>query len=295
MNFQSIEYIITLSKLLNFTKAAMALHTTQPAFSRAISSAEDELGIELFERSRRHVKLTPAGEELVPKLEKALELYRQGVKTAKRASTSYGGKLIIGYIPDTINQDLRMLTESFSQKYPDIAISLRETYYFELQSQLLTGELDVVIFTSMHTSFPPEFGCLPLFETPLCAVVNEQHPLSERESISSAELKDEPFIVLEHDVTMSGGWSFVHRFALAQGFSPWIAEQTSMLSSAILQVSCNKGICIASQFAGHLAPENVRIIPITDSESCYRYAVWCCERKNEVRDDFIKCISEHFL
>lgn len=294
MNIQSIEYIIALSKMLNFTKAAAAMCTTQPAFSRIISSAEEELGVMLFERSRRHVGLTPAGEALIPQLEKSLELYEEGIRNAKSVSMCYGGKFVIGFIPDAINQDIGMLTECFSREHPDVKISLQETRYYELQSQLISEELDIAIYTSMLTRFPSELEHYPLFETPLCAIINDSHPLAYRESISPAELREEPFVVLEHDTTMSGSWSFVHRFASKYGFAPRIAEQASMLSSALLQVSCNKGICIASQFAGHLAPENVKIIPIEGSDVCMRYAVWSRERVSPALAGFIECMKAQF-
>lgn len=294
MNIQSLEYIIALSKMLNFTKAAAAMCTTQPAFSRIISSAEEELGVVIFDRSRRHVGLTPAGQALVPELEKALELYEKGIRSAKSVSETYGGKLTIGYIPDTINQDIRLLTDTLSEEQSDIQISLQETHYYEFQSQLLSAELDAVVFTSMQDRFPADFEYYPLYESPLCAIVNESHPLAGRSSLSPEELREEPFVVLEHDTTMSGGWSFVQRFASANGFTPWIAEQTSMLSSALLQVSCNKGICIASQFAAHLAPENVRIIPISGHEKCIRYAIWCKGSDNPSLAGFIECLKKCF-
>jgi len=294
MNIQSMEYIIALSKMLNFTKAAAAMCTTQPAFSRVISSAEEELGVTLFERSRRRVEMTPAGEALVPQLEKALEQYETGVRNAKGVSEQNGGKLYVGYIPDTINQDIRLLSDRFSEEHPEAKLSLKETHYYELQSQLLTEDLDIVIYTSMQTSFPPELACYPLFESPLCAIVHETHSLSARPSISPAELRGEPFVVLAHDTTMSGSWSFVHRFAAAYEFTPWIVGQASMLSSALLQVSCNKGVCIASQFAGHLTPENVRIIPIAGDERCIRYAVWSKSRENPALRDFIVCMKDSF-
>lgn len=294
MNIQSMEYIIALSKTLNFTKAAGAMYTTQPTFSRVISSAEEELGVVLFERSRRHVSLTPAGKVMIPQLERALDSYAEGLRKAKGVSQSYAGEIMVGYIPDTINQDIRLLTESFSKENPDVKISLCETHYYELQNQLMAEELDIVIYTSMQTGFPYELEYYPLFETPLCAIVNDAHPLAGSPSISPSQLRDEAFVVLEHDTTMSGSWSFVHRFAAAHGFTPWIVCQTSMLSSALLQVSCNKGICIASQFAGHLAPENVRIIPILDSDPCVRYAVWSKARKNPALEAFVKCIKASF-
>lgn len=294
MNIQSMEYVIALSKTLNFTKAAAAMCTTQPAFSRVISSVEEELGIAIFERSRRYVRLTPAGELLVSQLEQALKLYEDGVRLAQEVSENYSGKLRIGFIPDTINQDIRLLSEEFGVERPDIRISLRETHYYELQNQLLTDELDAVIYTSMQTGFSDEFEYYPLFETPLCAIVNESHPLAGRDSILASELKSESFVVLAHDITMSGSWSFVHRFASAHNFTPHIAEHASMLSSVLLQVSCGKGIGIASQFAGHLAPENVRIIPIDGSGPCVRYALWSRTCKNPVLSEFVECIRHRF-
>lgn len=291
MNIQSMEYIIALSKMLNFTKAAAAMRTTQPAFSRIISSAEEELGVVLFERSRRHVSLTPAGEAMLPQLERAIRCYNEGLRQAKGISESYAGELKIGYIPDTINQDIRVLVESFSAENPLVRVSLQETHYYELQNQILNDELDAAIYTSMRTNFPYELEHLSLFTTPLCAIVNDEHPLARRNTIGPNELRDEAFVVLEHDSTISGSWSFAHRFAAVNGFSPWIACQTSMLSSALLQVSCNKGICIASQFAGHLAPENVKIIPISETEGCVRYAVWKRRADNPALIKFVASIK----
>jgi DNA-binding transcriptional LysR family regulator len=289
-----MEYIIALSKMLNFTKAAAAMRTTQPAFSRVISSAEEELGVVLFERSRRHVRLTPAGEAMIPQLERALKCYAEGLRQAKDVSVTYAGELKVGYIPDTINQDIRLLVERFSERNRQVKVSLFETHYYELQNQLLSEELDIVIYTSMQSTFPEELDYYPLFETPLCAIMHESHPLASCSSISPLELRDEPFIVLEHDATMSGSWSFVHLFASEYGFSPWIVCQTSMLSSALLQVSCNKGICIASQFAGHLAPENVKIIPISGSSNCIRYAIWRRNNQEPALRGFVYCVKSSF-
>jgi len=294
MNIQSMEYIIALSKTLNFTKAAAAMRTTQPAFSRVISVAEEELGVLLFERSRRHVNLTQAGATLVPQLEKTLIAYEEGLRQARGVSKRYAGELKIGYIPDVINQDVRLLAESFADEYPDVGISLNETHYYELQYQLLSEELDIAVYTSMRTGFLPELAHYSLFHMPLCVVVSDQHPLAARTSVTPDDLRDEPYVVLEHDTTLSGSWSFVHRFAAEHGFTPWIVSQTSMLSSALLQVSCNKGVCIASQFAGHLAPENVRIIPIRGGGDCVRYAVWSRSRKNPALSDFVNCIQKSF-
>jgi len=289
-----MEYIIALSKMLNFTKAAAAMCTTQPSFSRVISAAEEELGITLFERTRRHVRMTASGEAILPHLEQSVALYESGVRSARNVTDDFSGKLTVGYIPDAINQDIRLLTASFAEEHPDVRLDLRETHYYELQNQLINGQLDVAIFTSMQTNFPTELASRPLFETPLCAVVSSSHRLASRTSIPPEDLRDEPFVVLEHDTTLSGSWSFVHRFAMEYGFAPWIVSQTSMLSSALLQVSCDKGVCISSQFAGHLAPENVRIIPISDVSGCVRYAVWNVSKISPALSDFLSCIQQNF-
>jgi|GEM_PF-3199810 len=294
MNIQSMEYILALSKILNFTKAASAMQTTQPAFSRIISSAEEEIGIVLFERSRRHVVLTPAGEAMIPQIERSLRNYNEGLRLAKGAATTYAGKLKIGYIPDTINQDIRLIMDRFTINNPSIATTLLETHYYELQSQVMNEELDMVIYTSMQTNFPAELEHYPLFETPLCVIVHDTHPLAKKTLIEPADLRDEAFVVLEHDATMSGSWGFVQRFTADAGFTPWIVCQTSMLSSALLQVSCNKGLCIASQFAGHLAPEGVKIIPIADCEGCVRYALWRKDNKNPALQSFVDCVKNSF-
>lgn len=291
MNIQSMEYIIALSKMLNFTKAAAAMNTTQPAFSRVISAAEEEMGVVLFERTRRHVKLTQAGEAMVPQLERAIVSYTDGLRQAKGISKSFLGDIKIGYIPDTMNPDIRILVESFGDENPNVSLTLLETHYYELQNQLMSDELDIVIFTSVKTRFPYELESYPLFDTPLCAIMNERHPLSGCTEISPPDLVDEPFVVLEHDATMSGSWSFVHRFAGEYGFTPWVVCQASMLPSVLLQVSCNKGICIASQFAGHVVPENVKIIPISGNVSCVRYAVWKRDSANPALGSFIECVK----
>jgi len=289
-----MKYVIALSKTLNFTKAASAMCTTQPAFSRVISSAEDELGMAIFERNRRYVRLTEAGVLLVERLKQIIRLYEEGVADAQLIGREYRGKLRVGYVPDTVNDDIRKICGVFAEKLPDEHLILKETFYYELLSNLSSEDMDIVVFTAMRSQISDEYECYPMYETPLCAIVNEAHPLADRSEVYPRELTKEPFIVLAHDTALSGGWNFVHRFAQEHGFTPHIADTATMLSSAIFKVSCGIGITISSQLAGDRAPENVRIIKIANCEPCFRYAMWNGGRVSPALTEFIRCIKEQY-
>jgi len=287
-----MEYIIALSKTLNFTKAASAMCTTQPAFSRRISFAEKKLGVVIFERSKHHVRLTSAGEIVVRELEEVLKHYRSGIKKARYVTGLTTGKLRLGYIPDAVNDDISSLYNSFQACYPHIKVSLHETYYYEMMMLLSSGKLDLVIYTGNCPAFPDDICSLELGQMHLCVFVHDSHKLADCKLVSAEDIMDERFIELNHDIDLSMGWSFVQQFAYENNFKPHVSEKVTMLSSMLFQVSCNRGIALASESVGSMMPEHVRMIHLGGKSLCQRYAVWYKRRTIIGNEVFLKHLVE---
>ena len=111
MKFRHLEYFVAAAEELNFTHAADRLHVSQPPFSKQIHDLEGELGIDLFERQRKGVTLTPAGKSFLVDARRILEDCDASIRKAQRISRGEIGELTIGYISALTHDFLRKALE----------------------------------------------------------------------------------------------------------------------------------------------------------------------------------------
>ena len=291
ITIQLLEYALVLSKTLNFTRAATAMHTTQPAFSRAIAALENELNFKIFQRDKRSVSMTPEGQIFILEIEQAVSHYKNGIRLANRKRTDSQSRLRIGYVMDAYNHDIHDYCRLFQQAYAEIDVALYETYYYKIYSDLEDGTLDVVIFTAYNNGLPEKFDSKFLETYPLCLAIGPNHPKRDLNEVCASELLDENYILLAHDSSMSKNWSFVNQFAKDTGFSPTIVDEVRTTSSLLLQVACNHGVTVMPfRPVAHQFP-TVKCIPIVGSRPCVREAVWCTQNDNPILPLFIQSLD----
>ncbi len=143
MDLRHLNYFMVLAEELHFGRAAERLHISQPPLSRMIQQIESDLGVTLFERTKRSVKLTPAGNELWQDA-KQMVLHMQ---TLKKRLASYGqgqtGTIKIGYVGAVMHSELPALLAAFAKTYPNIQLHFEEQPNLNLLHELHTGTLDV--------------------------------------------------------------------------------------------------------------------------------------------------------
>ena len=171
MNFQNMDYFLAVAKTLNISRAAKSLNITQQALSGQIARLEEELGIPLFTRSPR-LALTYAGEMFRRQAEKFNDLRREYENIFLDLRKSERGQLRIGTSYSRGQAILPYLLPDFSKEHPLAELSVLEDRFFDIQTQLLAGNIDLILtFLPFGT---PEIHAEPLFQERLIAVVPKQ-------------------------------------------------------------------------------------------------------------------------
>jgi len=189
-----IRYFAAAARHEHLGRAADELDMSQPALSRSILKLEEELGVQLFDRAGRGVRLNSAGKILLRRIERAhaecedavRELHEQRGLSRKTVSIGYFATFGVRLIPE--------LVKSFCALDPGVQFQLFEGPTPLLSEQLLSGEIDLCMasqFTNVGLSWQP------LFHEELFALVPPDHRLAKKSSIDLAELAEDPFVALK--------------------------------------------------------------------------------------------------
>lgn len=194
MTLTELKYIISLAKERHFGRAAELSAVSQPTLSVAIKKLEQELGIDLFERSKNSVNLTPIGAEIVEKAHKVLDEVKSIEALALYGKDQLRSPLRLGAILTVGPYLLPHLVTQLHKTAPDMPLYVEENYTSELRKQLRNGDLDAILVALPFTE--PDVLTKPLYEEPFVVVMNSEHPLSEEKAISLEQVMKEDVLLL---------------------------------------------------------------------------------------------------
>jgi len=194
MTLTELRYIVAVARERHFGRAAEACFVSQPTLSVAIKKLEEELDLKLFERGGNEVSVTPLGEAIVRQAQSVLEQAAAIKEIAKRGKDPLSGPLRLGIIYTIGPYLLPELVKHAIDLTPQMPLMLQENFTVKLLDMLRTGELDCAI---MAEPFPDTgLATAPLYDEPFLVAVPARHPLAQRASISSEELKRETMLLL---------------------------------------------------------------------------------------------------
>lgn len=191
---RQLEYVLALAEHLHFRKAAEACHVTQPALSAQIQALEELLGVQLFERDRRHVFLTDTGREVVARARGVVESVDALFDAARASREPLQGLLRLGVIPTIAPYLLPRVLPGLRERFPDLELYLREEFTHVLTDRLAAGELDVIL---LALPVPGDFDAQLLFHDDFHFAVPKQHALAGRSHVSEQDLDEQEVLLLE--------------------------------------------------------------------------------------------------
>jgi len=194
MNFRDLEYLIALEELKHFRKAADRCFVSQPTLSGQIKKLEEELNVQLMERSSRKVIFTPAGLDIVAKAKTILLEAKSLKEIAKSHNEPMRGTLHIGLIPTVAPYLLPLIVPVMKEAFPDLELYLHENQTQTLIKQLEEGELDCLMLALMPDM--EQFNQLVLYDEPLELALSDKHAWSNQRHISLQELSGEHVLML---------------------------------------------------------------------------------------------------
>ncbi len=186
MNLPQLYYFRKLAQLQHYTKAAKELYITQPSLSDSIASLEEELGISLFQREGRNVRLTKYGKEFYKYVNAALNQLDEGIAIAKSKSGPVGGVIDIGCIPTILGDYMPKAMQDYKKKNPKVVFNIYQGHTLDLLAELKKGKYDIALCSKTDD---PELEFVPILAQRLILVVRNDHPLAAKDTVELAELK----------------------------------------------------------------------------------------------------------
>jgi len=172
---RQLQYLVAISEAGTFSGAARLTNVSQPSLSNQISDMEGVLGIKLIERGRGGAPLTPVGDELVARARIILRDMESFKTLAREAGESFAGKIRLGTLPSVGPYLLPLALRRLHRKYPELRVFVREERTLDLQEDLRTGKLDLIISTPEDHL---DMRGIPLFEENLYVAVAPDDPLA---------------------------------------------------------------------------------------------------------------------
>ena len=194
MDIRIMEYYLAVTREGNISAAAEALHVSQPALSRQIKDLEEELGVTLFERGSRKIKLTDEGMILRRRAEEMVRLLQITESEIGQAHNILSGEVHIGAGESLSFHLLSQIAGKIHRSYPDIRFSITSGDTEDLMDQLSNGLIDVALIFSDYDHNQYQGVRLPI-EDKLGLMVRKDDPLSSRKKIPVSELKTLPLII----------------------------------------------------------------------------------------------------
>jgi LysR family hydrogen peroxide-inducible transcriptional activator len=197
MNFNQLEYIVSVDRHRNFARAADECEIAQSTLSREIQRLEAEFKIMIFDRSRHPVVPTLKGIDLISQAKKILEEKEHFISIALQKNNKPGGEFRLGILPGLAPYLLPLFTQQLSQKYPELNLTIFEIGPKEMEELFKNDRLDGAL--TIAPFFKKGFYEEPLFEERFVLYVHAKHPLSKQNVVN---LKDIPFdeLILQEDI-----------------------------------------------------------------------------------------------
>lgn len=193
MELRQIQYFIEVAKREHVTEAALALHVAQSAVSRQIFNLEAELGVNLFIREGRNVKLTEIGRNFLEHMEQAMKVIENARREVEEYLDPEKGIVRIGFPSSLAHYTLPTVISAFRAKYPEVRFQLKQGSYHGLIDSVIKGEIDMALVGPL-----PKLEKIKgdiLFTEKVVALLPSNHPLATKRELSLNQLKNESFIL----------------------------------------------------------------------------------------------------
>ncbi|MCL2553542.1 MAG: LysR substrate-binding domain-containing protein [Actinomycetia bacterium] len=240
MELRQLEYLVAVADEGGFTRAATALHVAQPGVSAQIRQLERDLGQPLFDRSGRTVRLTEAGEAVLPYARAALEAVAGARLAVQELTGLLRGRVAIGTVT-SLGTDMNLpgLLAGFHERHPGVEITLAEDTSDRLLGGVQDGRYDLA-FAGLAGRAPEGIGTQVVIDTALVAAVAHGDELAGRASVRLRTLEGRPLIVLPPG---TGIRTAVDAGCAAAGFRPRVAFEAG--NPEVLALLAEQGLGVA--------------------------------------------------
>ncbi|RBW69497.1 LysR family transcriptional regulator [Bacillus taeanensis] len=260
MELRQIKYFIEVATREHVTEAADALHVAQSAVSRQIANLEDELGVELFMREGRNVKLTTVGRIFLEHVEIGLNEIERAKQKVDEFLDPESGTIRIGFPNSLASNTLPTVISAFREQHPKIGFQLRQATVKQLIKAVIKGDIDLSFIAPVPTH--KEVKGNIFFTERLMALLPMDHHLAELPSIRLEQLRNDPFVLFREDLALR---EIVVNACKQVGFRPHVAFEGEDTESIKGLISAGLGVSLLPEVTliDNVPRETVKI-PISE-------------------------------
>jgi len=222
IDLRQLRYFLAVSEELNFGRAALRLHISQPPLSRQIRQLEDQLGVALFLRSKSGVALTEAGAAFQPEVRRTLLQAEKAVAVARAARGADGGQFVVGYTTVFDRSAIPDVVDRLQQRFPNWRIVTKGKHSISLVRDVKNGAMDAA-FIGLHTD-TQGLTVETLLEEPRVVALSASHRLAQKRKLDFDDIRGEPMFWFERRLN-PGFYDHCQAFFEQIGFKPNVIQE----------------------------------------------------------------------
>ena len=259
MKLHLLRYFAVLAEELHFGRAAERLSITQPPLSSGIKALEEALGVQLFERTSKHVALTPAGQAYLAEAREVPDRVARAGAAARAVAAGQRGRLDIGFTGSMVYRDMPRIVRAFGQRAPGIEVRLCEMSSSE--------QIEALLHRQLHAGFvnvsavPPRLASLPLAADHFVCCLPDDHALAQESAVALPALAQESFVMFARDVAPANHDNVIALFHRA-GIHPHTRHAARQWLTVVSLVALRLGVALVPASLAQAGVQGVRFVPI---------------------------------
>lgn len=262
MELRHLRYFIAAAEEENVSRAAVKLRVSQPGISRQIRDLEEEIGVQLFERGAKSLKLTEAGSAFLTEAKAVLDRAEEAVKLARGVARGERGEIHVGYAPSLTVELLPSALHSFHNVAPGVHVKLHDLSSEEMMRGVREGKLHLSLVAQPEKEALHGLKYEPLQSYPICVGVPPNHKLARAKEVKLEQIANEPLVAYARADYPEYHAMLKELFASANA-KPRVAEEHDSAPSLIAAAGIGRGLIIGPACLGMLAGTRVKFRPLT--------------------------------
>jgi len=274
-DFRQLRYFVAVAEELSFTRAALRLHLSQPPLSQQIQSLEQDLGVRLLERTKRHVALTEPGRVFLEQARQILAKVDEARSEVIAAAAGYSGQLRLAYtVSVSFHPALPQALLRYGQIAPNVRLKLSEMYTEPQFAALLAGEIDIgfVRDEPVHAQDARDLHFSVIDREPLLLALPAGHSLASRSSLHLAEVAGNAFVSQPRELAATL-YDRLVKLATTAGFQPTIAQHAQQINGLLALVAAGLGLALVPASMRTVQLAGVSYVPLEDAGAYLLLAV----------------------
>ncbi len=291
MELRHLHYFVAVAEELNFTRAAARLHTAQPSLSQQIRDLEAEVGTPLFERSKRHVALTPAGAVFLNETRLVLAQATRAVELARQAAHRQGSMLRVGFVPAAEVRIFPRVLPMLRAQFPEVELSFHSLTTAEQTEALLAKRIDVGFLRPPLDH--PQLASTVVMNEGLVLVLPADHSLAALPAIPPQALQGVPFLRINPDQAGHALDDAIQAWLRQRQLALPVFQEVHNVLTLLSLISMGGGVTLLPEYAEQLTFRNVVTRRLSvPSQAVPLLLAWRKDTAQPMADAFVQLVQE---